>query len=175
MSELSTAVVTFAPPEVQAHAAPLMRRYAPDDFVRVPPHITILYPFVPVPDLDAACRKLTSLCANVAPFDITMQGYSHFTTITYMQPANPQPIQALCQRIFAVFPECPPYRGAHGNTPTPHMTVGIFDSAAERKVTLFPDYAPITFRVGRLHVIYGVDDEPLPWLTHAVIQLDGAG
>ncbi|MCB9455430.1 MAG: 2'-5' RNA ligase family protein [Anaerolineaceae bacterium] len=173
MSELHTGIVIFAPHEVQAHAAPLMRRYAPDDFVRVPPHITILYPFAPFRELDTACRKLATLCADIAPFDITLQGYNHFSQIAYLQPANPQPIEALCQRVFGAFPEYPPYGGAHGSTPTPHMTIGIFESAAEREAVTLPDYAPITFQVERLHVIYGIEDAALPFLTYMVIPLGG--
>lgn len=173
MPDLDTGVVIYPSHEVLAHAVPLMRSYAPDDFARVPPHITLLYPFAPFDRLESAYEKLAAVCAEIAPFDITMRGYNHFTQITYMQPADPESIQALSQRIFAAFPEHPPYRGMHGAKPTPHMTVGIFENEAAREAVTFPPYVPITFRVERLHIIYGIEDAVLPFLTYAVAPLKG--
>ena len=172
--EYSTAVVIIAPPEVQAFATPLRLTHEYSGMLRVPAHITILFPFVPVTELDSACTTLAELCANVSPFDITLNGYGHFSTTTYLKPVDSQPIQALYRKLFAAYPNYPPYRGAFGTENiTPHMTVGQFGSEIERAAADFPPYDPITFRVHNVHLIVGVEHEPTPWITHDVIWLRG--
>jgi poly(A) polymerase len=169
--ELTTAVVIAAPHEVLAIAVPTMQKYCFDSLIRVSAHITILYPFVPFEELDSACALLREVCAGVQPFDITMNGYNHFPRVSYMQPLDDAPIRALSQKVFAAFPQCPPYWGQHGNNPTPHMTIGEFATDEEQAAAILPAYEPITFQASRLHVIYGVDQVPLTWLTHDVIRL----
>ncbi len=172
--ELSTAIVIIAPPRVQAWATPFRRRYSLDGMLRVPAHITVLFPFVPVDDLDAVCPKLRQIYANFAPFDVTLDGYGHFPTASYLKPADPEPIKALFRAVHAEFPTVLPYRGAFNSDDiTPHMTVGEFKSEAEREAAEFPPFTPITFPVRRLNLIVGVEHEPVPWITRDVIPLGG--
>jgi len=172
LMDYTSAVVIIAPHRVQAFAVPLMHQYCFESMMRVPAHITVLFPFVPLDDLDAACWKLRDICADVPPFDLTLDGYGHFPTVTYLKPADPEPIKAIFRRIHAAFPDYPPYRGAFGGDDiTPHMTVGEFKSEAERVKVVFPPYVPLTFEVRRLHLIIGVEREPIPWVTHDVIPL----
>ena len=172
--EYSTAVVIMAPPPVQAFATPLRMKHSFQGLVRVPAHITVLFPFVPLDQLDAACNVLRMLMLDAAPFDVTLDGYGHFPTAAYLKPADPEPIRALFRRIHLAFPQYLPYRGAHGlDDITPHMTVGEFQSEIERASADFPPYKPISFRVSNLHLIVGVEHEPVPWITHDVIALGG--
>ena len=67
--------------------------------MRVPAHITLLFPFVPLDQLDTAGNVLRDLLAEVPPFEITLDGYGHFSTTTYLKPADPTPIKAIYQRI----------------------------------------------------------------------------
>jgi 2'-5' RNA ligase len=170
--EYTTAVVIIAPHRVQAFAVPLMRKYCFESMLRVPAHITVLFPFVPVDDLDDACRVLRDICARLPLFEVTLDGYGHFPTVTYLKPRDPEPIKATFRAIHAAFPDYPPYRGEFGaDDITPHMTVGEFKSEAEREQAEFPPYEPIAFAVRRLHLIVGVEHEPVPWITHDVIPL----
>ncbi len=171
--QLTSAVIIVAPHEAQAAAMPLLQRYAPETSVRVPAHITILFPFVPVGRLAEASAKLREICGPVAPFDIMMEGYDSFPGVKFMNPVNPQPIQAVFRKIYAAFPECPPYGGQFGHDLHPHMTVGEFASEREQAGAVFPDYAPFSFRVERLHLVYGPIDAALPWITYDVIPLKG--
>ncbi len=172
--EYTTAVVIMAPPQVQRFAVPLMRQYSGESLLRVPAHITVLFPFVPQDALDDACRTLRDLCADAPPFEVTLDGYGHFPTVVYLKPANPAPIKALFRKIYAAFPDYPPYRGEFGRDEiTPHMTVAEFKSEAEREAVTLPTFAPISFKVRRLHLIAGVEHEPIPWITHDVIPLGG--
>ena len=174
--DYTSAVVIIAPLPVQAFAVPLMRQYSFESMLRVPAHITILFPFVPLNELDGAAAKLTTICADIAPFDVTLDGYGHFPTTVYLKPANPAPIKAAFQAIHAAYPQYPPYRGAFGHEDIiPHMTIGEFPSEIDRAEASFPHYPPITFRVNRLHLICGVEHEPIPWITHEVIPLGRKG
>jgi 2'-5' RNA ligase len=166
---LTTGIIIVAPHEVQAIAVPTLQQYGFNALIRVPAHLTLLYPFVEFDQLGAACEKLRSIFASVSPFAITMDGYGYFPTVSYMKPANPGPVQDVFRRIFAAFPECPPYRGQFGNDLHPHMTVGEFSSEHERQAAILPEYPPTTFCAERIHVIYGIDDAALPWITYTVI------
>ncbi len=170
---LSTAIVIMAPREAQAIAVPLLRQYSPDSLMRVPPHITVSFPFVPYERLDEALPRLHTICAQVSPFEMTVSGYAAFPGVAYMKPLNPQPVQALFQQIFAAFPECPPYEGRFGNEIQPHLTVGEFADAHVQKSAMLPFYEPVTWDVKRVHVLYGTHNEALPWLTYDVIMLSG--
>ena len=170
---LSTAIVIFAPHEVQGIATPIMRQYALESLIRVPAHITLMFPFVSYERLDEASQIIKSICTSVTPFEITLSGYDQFPGVIFMQPANPEPIKAVFRQIYDAFPLYPPYGGAFGNDLYPHLTVGEFKNEDEQRTIWLPDYAPITFRAERVHLIYGVHREPLPWLTYSVIPFGG--
>ncbi len=171
MAELTTAVVIVPPHAVQAVAVPLTLGHSPEMLVKLRPHITVSYPFVPFGELDAAIPVLREIGAAVPPFDLTLQGYGRFPTVIYMQPADPAPIREVSQRILAAFPDYPPYGGKYGTDLTPHLTIAQFDPA--ETLPMPPDYAPLRFSVDRLHIWYGVDEGNLPWLTYDVIRLGG--
>lgn len=171
--DYATAITIFVPHEVQAIAIPLLKQYAPDNLGRVPAHITLLYPFVVMDRLPQASRKVRTIAADVAPFDVTLDGYGAFPGVLFMEPTNSVPIQALFRKVTAAFPECNPYDGAFGNNLTPHVTVGVFQNEGEQNMAVLPAYKPITFRVERLHVVYGPPRLALPWITYDVIPLGG--
>jgi len=167
--DITTALVIIPPHEVQAIAVPLLRQYMPDGPVRLPAHITLLYPFAPLDDLPAARLRLQTCCTGIEPFPITLHDFGHFPDVVYMQILNPEPVKNLFRQINAAFPEYPPYEGRYGNDLHPHITVGKVPDDAETRAALLPDYEPITFMVNRLHVLSGVEDSALPWLTEAVV------
>jgi 2'-5' RNA ligase len=167
--DLQTAVGITAPHEVQVLAVPILKQYSPDLLVVFPAHITVLYPFVPPARLEEACATLRTLCADLVPFEITLDGYDYFPRTTFMNPVNPEPIRQLFHQIHALFPECVPYGGEFGTDIHPHLTVCMFDSEAEQQQAKPPDYEPITFLVNKLDVLSGPSSLDLPWLTYAVI------
>ena len=173
MFEFTTAIVIVMPHEVQAVAAPIVRQYAPETLIRVRPHITLLFPFVPYDQLETACKTLRDVAQQIAPFTVTLDGYGEFPGVIYMKPADPAPIQAVFRQLYAAFPEYPPYEGQFGDDLQPHMSIAHFESAADQAAVSLPNYRPITFHVDRLHLWYGVSDPDLAWLTYDVIRLRG--
>jgi 2'-5' RNA ligase len=172
MFELTTSIVIVAPHEVQAIAVPLIRRYSPENLIRFRSHITLMFPFVPFDQLEAATQTLYDLCATIAPFEVQLEGYGEFPGVIYMNPVRPASIQKLFHRLYTAYPDYPPYEGAFGNELHPHMTVAQFEPEQHPVVSL-PDYKPFTFRVDRIHLWYGVRDADLPWLTYDVVPLRG--
>ena len=168
---LETAIIIVGAHNVQAVAVPLTQRYSPNWMIVVPAHITLLYPFVPIDDLDSACQTLRAIGTEIAPFEITMRGYGQFSRVTFMTPVDPAPIRAVFHRIFAAFPDYPPYRGEFGNDLHPHMTVAMFEDEGTQQQADLPDYGSIPFTVDRLHVFYGPVTLDRPWLTYDVIPL----
>ena len=167
-----TALVIFPPHTVQAIAVPIMRQYAANTFLRICGHMTLLVPFVPFEEAEQTAETLHRVCAGIKPFEVTLSGYGHFPKVAFMQPADPQPIKALFRKVFDAFPLYPPYGGAFGSDLHPHLTVAEFATEDELRTTWLPDYAPLTFTVDRIHLIYGTED-PLPWLTYSAVPLGG--
>jgi 2'-5' RNA ligase len=169
--EVTTAIVIFGSLEVQAVAVPLLKQHWPEGLCRAPAHITVLYPFAPLEKLPAASLQVRGLCAAQAPFDLTLDGYDSFPKVAYMKLADPQPIKALFRRVRAVFPEYLPYEGQFGDDLHPHVTVAQFPDEETQRAVHLPEYAPITFRVERLHLVFGALTSDIPWLTYDVIPL----
>jgi 2'-5' RNA ligase len=151
-----------------------MQRYSPHLLTIFPAEITLIYPFVPVSELETACQTLRTIGREIAPFEITLRGYGHFPGWTFMAPAELAPIRAVFHRLSAAFPDYPPHRGAFGNELQPHMTVAQFPDEDAQQRADFPDYGSISFKVDRLHVVTGPDTLDRPWLTYDVVPLTGS-
>jgi hypothetical protein len=165
MLNLTSALVLLAPHDVQMIAVPILRRYGGEELVRLPPHIPLQAPFVALEQLPAACEKLAEICASIKPFEITLSGYHRLSGATALRVVNPEPIQALKRQISEAFPDA---NGTGGYLPS--LVVARFSSEAEQRSALLPEYVAITFRVYRLHVVYGPEQITLPWLPYEVLS-----
>lgn len=92
----------------------------------VPAHITILAPFLPAGRLGAAERdRLQRVFAAVSPFDFRLDRTGWFgTTVLWLGPEDPAPFRDLTDRVFAEFPDFPPFGGQFADV-VPHLTVGL--------------------------------------------------
>lgn len=104
----------------------LARLRAGDDMaaaVGAPPHITLLYPFVPVDRLRPEVRHdLAAIAASVDPFDVRFERVGRFPTAIYLVPEPSAPFAALTAAIEARFPDHPPYEGVFDEV-IPHLTL----------------------------------------------------
>ncbi|RBY79044.1 2'-5' RNA ligase family protein [Blastococcus sp. TF02-09] len=92
----------------------------------VPPHVTVLYPFVE----PASARRPETLDAiretvrAMPAFDCSFAETSWFgEDVLWLAPDPAQPFRNLTTGIVRAFPEHPPYAGAHEDS-VPHLTVG---------------------------------------------------
>ena len=92
----------------------------------VPPHVTVLYPFVEptVAHLPETLDAIREAVRRVPAFDCSFAETSWFDQeVLWLAPDPAQPFRDLTTGIFETFPDYPPYAGAHDDS-VPHLTVG---------------------------------------------------
>jgi 2'-5' RNA ligase len=88
----------------------------------VPPHVTVLMPWVKDPSPEHV-QRLTEAVADVAPFDLSFRAAGQFENGTcWLMPEPYDEVLALVNAVLFAFPECPPYGGAY-KEPHPHLTI----------------------------------------------------
>ena len=92
------------------------------------PHVTLLYPFHPLP-LDAArAARLREACARVEPFAVTLRAFGVFrhrpgSHTLWLDPEPRDAMAALHAALVDAFPECA--QGARrGEAFVPHLSLG---------------------------------------------------
>jgi 2'-5' RNA ligase len=89
----------------------------------MPPHVTLLYPFVPQAQLDAATvAELRRIVATTSAFEFALTDLGRFPGVLYLAPEPAGPFVALTRAIVERWPEHPPYDGAY-DTIVPHLTI----------------------------------------------------
>ena len=98
----------------------------------LPPHVTALWPFLPVDVLDAAVvRRLEELLAGAEPFAFALTRAATLADASVLVPEPAEPFAALTRLLWDEWPECPPYGGAFDDI-APHVVVALDPSAADR-------------------------------------------
>ena len=88
-----------------------------------PPHVTILFPFMPVARLRPGVRQaLAEVAAGVDPFEVRFARVGRFPGAIYLVPEPSAPFAALTAAIVDCFPDYPPYEGAFDEV-VPHLTL----------------------------------------------------
>jgi 2'-5' RNA ligase len=135
--------------------------------VGVPPHVTILFPFLPAERLDRGVRdELAAIAGTVEPFEVAFERVGRFPGVVYLAPEPAAPFSALTEAVHARFPGFPPYDGAF-ETVVPHLTItepldGQEDEAALDAVAAEAGRRlPFRVRVRRLEVL--VEDADGRW------------
>jgi hypothetical protein len=91
----------------------------------VPAHVTVLYPFVPPPAINAAViARLADAVGSVSAFVCEFATTAWFgDDVLWLAPRPDEPFRALTQAVSAAFPGYPPYGGVYDDV-VPHLTVG---------------------------------------------------
>jgi 2'-5' RNA ligase len=118
-------------PEAESLVGPWREQY--DDSARtgVPAHVTLLYPFLSPEEIGPAdLRQLSELFASVPATTLRLVSAQRFSRgVLYLVPEPEAFVRALTNRIWALYPQRPPYRGAFENV-IPHLTVAQHDDHA---------------------------------------------
>ncbi len=92
----------------------------------VPPHVTLVYPFLPQTAVDKdVLDSLSELFAATPALDVTFGRCARFpgeTQVLYLAPSPDIPFRELTAAIWTRWPEAPPY-GGQFDDPIPHLTV----------------------------------------------------
>jgi len=116
-------------PEAEPFISHYRERYDPPARRRVPAHVTILYPFMPLQDVDAGVvTELARLTAGVACFDFRLRETRRFPVSLYLAPEPDHSFSALTNAVHRSFPDYPPFAGKF-DVVVPHVTVAHADEA----------------------------------------------
>ena len=98
----------------------------------VPAHVTVLYPWIRFPQLSAQdLAAITAIAAAADPIELSFPAMGAFPDVLWLDPQPQQPILSLIAAVAARWPERPPYGGAFGDAPVPHLTVAASCEPAE--------------------------------------------
>jgi 2'-5' RNA ligase len=114
-------------PEADALVDDFRRRFFTRTVARrIPPHVTLLYPFVDANAVDNALLvRLRELYAPVRPFEFELTRIERFPAHLWLAPEPRERLVELIRLTCAHFPECQPYGGSvPEGEPTPHLTIG---------------------------------------------------
>lgn len=165
-----TAVVVPVP-EADPLVGPWRDRFDKHAAMGVPAHITLLSPFLPPDQLDAARPQLQALL-GAAPGQYSLSQLQPWPGLAVLEP---RPLtwfldasRALCRRWGLL-----PYGGKHGDTVQPHLTVAYGDPdpavEARRFAEIAADLDPRLPLPCTLRELWVLEREGERWLRRQVL------
>jgi 2'-5' RNA ligase len=174
----SQSAIAVLVPEAEALVKPFRDQYDPSGVAGVPAHITLLAPFKPPHELDAAVIDGLRLCfERFAPVRFSLALIKRFPGALYLAPEVDEPFRQLTLTIWDRFPEAPPY-GGKWTTIVPHLSVAAQIEDEQQLDRIANDFAqasqgklPI---VGTIRNALLVENSSGDWLTRATLPLGHA-
>ncbi|MEI5675897.1 MULTISPECIES: 2'-5' RNA ligase family protein [unclassified Nocardioides] len=164
MGDAGHSVLQVPVPELEEFVRGRHAHYDPG-FVSADPafvhaHVTALGPFLPSLDRHAR-ERLATVVAGTAPFEVVLERVATFPDgIIHLVPEPARPFQDLTRRLFAAFPECPPYAGAYDEV-RPHLTLDLRSAEVSEASTraALADLLPVRCRAERLDLAWWADGD----------------
>jgi 2'-5' RNA ligase len=163
-----TAIVVLVP-DARAAADGWRRAHTADGADGMPPHVTLLYPFVDDAALTEADLDAVREVVSAQPaFGFTLARFGEFPGVLYLAPDPDGPFRELTAALGRAFPEHPPYGGAFADV-VPHLTLAEDPAAPLAEIRADVGRAlPIEARADTAAVMRLVDGR---WSTHARVPL----
>lgn len=126
-----TSALVIEVPEVEDLVGPFRQRYDPVAPLGMPPHITILFPFVDVDDInEELLAVLWKRYSQVPAFSFRLPRLGQFGDVLFLAPEPREPFDRLIAATREWYPQYPPYGGAV-DEPDPHLTVAHSEDPEE--------------------------------------------
>lgn len=162
----TTALAWVLPEDASADVQRVRAAHDPQ-IDRWPPHVNVLFGFVPESSFGDAVEFLCAAAREIEPFEVTLETTSSFahpggTATVYLQPSNAPKWQSLRTAFERRFPRC---RGRN-EAFVPHLTLGratASETDAERfaKEWLRELGAPVQSQVAELVLLSRRGEEPM--------------
>jgi len=155
-----TAVVLI-PPEDVWQPIQAIRREHDRQVRRWMPHVTLLYPFRPYEEFDAAAGALAEACRGVEPFEVSLAEFRWFSHgrrgfTMWLSPEPAEKLVELHEALWLTAPDCNHVR-RHAVGFVPHLSVGqVRDRPTLRRLvsSLQAGWQPIRFRAAEVSLIF---------------------
>ncbi len=121
----------------------------------LPPHVTALWPFLPLEALDEVLDQgLGGLLAGVPSFSFALTRVAGLADATVLLPEPAAPFDALTRLLWEEWPECPPFGGAYEDI-APHLVVALDPSAVDRAAieTAVTPHLPLACRAAEVLLV----------------------
>ncbi len=137
----------------------------------MPPHVTLLFPFVPVDEVDG--DAVGKIFEAVGRFEFALRRVGVFSTedVVYLAPEPPTPFARLTRALVECFPEYQPYDGGISvEAIVPHLTLVQTEDAAIRAeaIASVPKALPIVSNVSEAWLMHEVNGR---WQRHTPFRL----
>jgi len=165
-----TSAIVVVPPRELWPQLQVIREQFDKSYIRWPPHVNLIYPFVPESEFPQAVVMLEKNLSSITPFRVTMSNFNYFSfgkksaTVWSNPQATPadalHALQTTLEKTFPLFNELSTISkdGFH-----PHLSVGQFPGKieAEKKIVEFSaTWKPIEFVVNEVYLLARKDDQP---------------
>jgi 2'-5' RNA ligase len=152
-------------PAAEAKVEPWMERYLPIWKLGVPAHVTLLFPFLTLDQLDANVQaELTGLFARTSAIEVTFSEVGRFPDVVFLAPEPRSWFVGLTERLSAHF-GLQPYGGQHAEI-VPHLTVARHPDPSVQ-ATIAAELAHLLPIKATIHEVLLVEEEPDGHWRHA--------
>lgn len=157
-----TALAWLPPADLWAELQEVRREHDPQ-FERWPPHVNLLFGFVPEAEFERAAHLVSRVAAGTAPFIARMAGVHAFghrdDATVWLDPSggDPAPWRRLRAALVSVFPRC----SGRAEGYTPHLTLGRTREPGRLTAELGARLRATAAPVGELVLLSRRGDEPM--------------